>query len=428
MKLLVFAHTPPPHHGQSYMVKLMLDGFGGDHRRRLFRRPPEPRPSTPYGLECYHVNARLSKDLEDIGSFRPQKFLILFWHCLSAIWCRLRYGVRTLYYVPAPGKHSAIWRDWLVMALCRPFFDQLVLHWHAAGMARWLQTSVQMRTRRATYHTLGKATLSIVLSDYGRADAQKLLPHRVAVVGNGIPDPCPEFEEGVLPLRRARAEVRRLLITNQPVPAGLLSAAGSEPSVFRLMFMAHCTKEKGLFDAVRGVILAQQRLTAAGSPVSMRLEVAGEFMSRKEQQEFRALCATAPGQLVRHIGFISGERKRRLLTESDLFCFPSHLESFGLVLAEAMAFGLPIVTTRTGALPEVMSDDYPGLVAVGDSAQVADSLLRFLTEEPFATLRERFQLHFTMERHLERLASALQLLEAPPGLADPTARIAPAAG
>ncbi len=34
MKLLVFAHTPPPHHGQSYMVKLMLDGFGGDVRRR----------------------------------------------------------------------------------------------------------------------------------------------------------------------------------------------------------------------------------------------------------------------------------------------------------------------------------------------------------------------------------------------------------
>src|SRR5712671_6997716 len=39
MKLLVFAHTPPPHHGQSYMVKLMLDGFGGDQRQksRYFR-------------------------------------------------------------------------------------------------------------------------------------------------------------------------------------------------------------------------------------------------------------------------------------------------------------------------------------------------------------------------------------------------------
>ena len=29
MKLLVFAHTPPPHHGQSYMVQLLLAGFGG---------------------------------------------------------------------------------------------------------------------------------------------------------------------------------------------------------------------------------------------------------------------------------------------------------------------------------------------------------------------------------------------------------------
>ncbi len=34
MKLLVFAHTPPPHHGQSYMVQLMLEGFGGDVRKK----------------------------------------------------------------------------------------------------------------------------------------------------------------------------------------------------------------------------------------------------------------------------------------------------------------------------------------------------------------------------------------------------------
>ena len=36
MKLLVFAHTPPPHHGQSYMVQLMLEGFGGDRRKASY--------------------------------------------------------------------------------------------------------------------------------------------------------------------------------------------------------------------------------------------------------------------------------------------------------------------------------------------------------------------------------------------------------
>jgi len=62
MKLLVFAHTPPPHHGQSYMVKLMLDGLGGDHRG-LAKAPEEARAALDQPaahIECYHVNAQLS--------------------------------------------------------------------------------------------------------------------------------------------------------------------------------------------------------------------------------------------------------------------------------------------------------------------------------------------------------------------------------
>jgi len=134
MKLLVFAHTPPPHHGQSYAVKLMLDNFGGDRRKRKSRTGiglPDR-----FGIECYHVNARYSKTLEDIGEFQGSKpFLILF-YCLQAIWCRFRYGVTNFYYVPAPGKRVALYRDWLVMLLCRPFFKKIILHWHAAGLAK----------------------------------------------------------------------------------------------------------------------------------------------------------------------------------------------------------------------------------------------------------------------------------------------------
>ena len=55
MKLLVFAHVPPPHHGQSYMVRLMLNGFGGDRREKKDRT----QDSSPFGIECYHVNAQL---------------------------------------------------------------------------------------------------------------------------------------------------------------------------------------------------------------------------------------------------------------------------------------------------------------------------------------------------------------------------------
>ena len=84
MKLVVFAHTPPPHHGQSYMVQLMLAGFGGDARKRKSDAPD------PHGIECYHVNARFSRGLEDIGEFQGGKIFLIFWFCLQAIWIKLR--------------------------------------------------------------------------------------------------------------------------------------------------------------------------------------------------------------------------------------------------------------------------------------------------------------------------------------------------
>ena len=126
MKLLVFAHIPPPHHGQSYMVKLMLDGFGGDLRRKA--GASATGAAHPLGIECYHVDARYSHGLEDVGEFRGGKIFLVFWYCLQAVWCRFRYGVRTMYYVPAPGKSVPLYRDWLAMWICRLFYRRVILH------------------------------------------------------------------------------------------------------------------------------------------------------------------------------------------------------------------------------------------------------------------------------------------------------------
>jgi hypothetical protein len=110
-KILIFAHTPPPHHGQSVMVKLMLDLLRSDSR-----------------FEVHHVDVRVSDDTADIGSFRPQKLLRLL-KCVVQAWgIRLKDGPMAFYYVPTPVKKSAILRDWFVMALtlrllpcCRTF-------------------------------------------------------------------------------------------------------------------------------------------------------------------------------------------------------------------------------------------------------------------------------------------------------------------
>jgi glycosyltransferase involved in cell wall biosynthesis len=423
MKLLIFAHVPPPHHGQSYMVQLMLDGLGGDRRKH---HPPGVH--SPHQIECYHVNVRLSKRLQDIGDFRLWKLLLLLGHCLEAIWCRFRYGVMNFYYIPAPGKRSALYRDWVVMLICRPFFKRVILHWHAAGLAKWLETVVLMRSRSLTYDLMKNVDLSIVLSEYNRPDAEKLLPKQIKVVGNGIPDPCPAFEREVLPRRKARMDARAKVIAGgksfaPPDPA----QTEGDPRIFKLLYMAHCTREKGLFDTIEGVVLANARLAQAGSPIRVCLTVGGEFFNLAERTEFTRRIASPDLQIagplqatvkscVTYAGFISGERKNQALIENDCFCFPTYYyaENFSVVILEAMAFGLPIITTRWRSIPELLAPDYPGFVQPRSPDQIASAIFHMLCFESAQPLREQFLRRFTLDQYLKNLAQAIHSVEQPP--------------
>ena len=62
------------------MAQVMLEGLRADPR-----------------LEVHHVDARVSVDLEDVGAFRPQKFIRLFKCILQAWWIRLRHARMAFY-------------------------------------------------------------------------------------------------------------------------------------------------------------------------------------------------------------------------------------------------------------------------------------------------------------------------------------------
>jgi glycosyltransferase involved in cell wall biosynthesis len=399
MKLLVFAHTPPPHHGQSYMVQLMLEGFGGDARKKKSSAP------NPHGIECYHVNARFSRGLSDIGEFQGGKIFLIFWFCLQAIWLRFRYGVKNFYYVPAPGKRVALYRDWLVMFVCRPFFQNVILHWHAAGLAKWLETETNITNRAATYRAFRPVDLSLVLSRYNFADAEKLLSRRVHIVNNGIPDPCPDFEEVIRPRRREHFARR------QAIFAGKFSGG---PVTVNILYLAHCTREKGLFAAMDGVLAANRELAARRLPMKLQFTLAGNFVTESEQAEFDELKKNpAVAAVIQYAGFVSGERKEQLYREADLFLFPTRYlgENQPVNLIEAMAFGLPIVTTRWRSLPEMLPPDYPGLVSGQHGEEIAAALLKVLALKSGELARAHFIENFTIERHLATLAEALLSVE-----------------
>jgi glycosyltransferase involved in cell wall biosynthesis len=360
MKLLVLAQTPPPVHGQSVMVQALVSGLAGE------------------GLALEHVNLRLSRDSADIGGWRPGKFAAVVDACFHAIGARLTRGCDTLYYVPAPGKRGALYRDWVVMLLCRPFFRKLVLHWHACGLGDWLATKATAPERALTQFFLGGADLSIVLSENLRADAEALRAKRIKVVANGVADPGP-----ALSARRR---------TNE--------------APFAVLFLGLCCEEKGLFEASAAVLEANRR----SGGTNFQLTAVGNFPDLVSERRFVALAKDNPC-VIRNEGFLGGAAKQELLRNSDCLCLPTHFPNEGqpLVLLEAMAADLPVVATRWRGIPEMVPPAASRLVAPGDVSGLADALLD-LRQHPAAggVARAHFLAHYTLQRHLQRLAAVLR--------------------
>ena len=73
---------------------------------------------------------------------------------------------------------------------------------------------------------------------------------------------------------------------------------------------------------------------------------------------------------------------REILNIADLFLLTSETESFGLAALEALASGVPVISTNTGGLPEVNIDGKTGILCnVGDVESMADSAIKILKDE-----------------------------------------------
>ena len=392
------------------MVEILLEGLRADAR-----------------FEVHHVDARVSDDLEDVGSFRPQKIIRLFKCILQAWWLRLRHGPMAFYYVPAPAKRSAIIRDWVVMAFCRPLFPELILHWHAYGLGEWASEGNDW-SRKLTRWALRKADLSIVLNNYNKRDAAVFEPKRIEVVPNGIADQFPDYETALAPKRKNRATALKAL---HAVAGNESRVAGEEIAnleTVRFLFLGHLIETKGVFVAIEATGLANEELRRAGAAWRAHLTLAGSFASGDEKRRVVAAmekvnsdgkkwegekvgkwegtkAADNEGVCVELVGFLNSVQKKSALEEADCLVFPTFYEgeTQGLVLLEAMSSGLPVITTSWRGVPEILPEGYCGVATPRSAAEFAQQMLRVNEFQLSDGLRAHFNGRLDTKKHLCRL-------------------------
>jgi glycosyltransferase involved in cell wall biosynthesis len=104
------------------------------------------------------------------------------------------------------------------------------------------------------------------------------------------------------------------------------------------------------------------------------------------------IAAAGIGERVRFTGTLTGEALGRMYHDADLLVLPSRSETYGMVVAEALAAGLPVIATAVGGVGEAIGgtpSGPPGLVVPGDDAAALARALRCWLTTP--ELRRRLR-------------------------------------
>ena len=133
------------------------------------------------------------------------------------------------------------------------------------------------------------------------------------------------------------------------------------------------------------------------------------------------------GEHATFLGWLSGAELARAYASADLFLFPSATDTFGQVILEAQASGLPVIAVAEGGPVSLIEDRVTGLLREASAPMLAEALLELasspllresLSQAALTSVRER-----TWERALERLGEGYRRVISPDAL-DLTARAA----
>jgi glycosyltransferase involved in cell wall biosynthesis len=167
-----------------------------------------------------------------------------------------------------------------------------------------------------------------------------------------------------------------------------------------LLFVGTWLDRKGVY------YLADAFHAVARKRSEVYLTVAGCGASAEQVKE---MFAKDVRDRVRVIPFVNREDVPGLYARHDIFVFPSLVEGMPLTLLEAMASGMPVVTTNTCGMADVVEDEFNGLlVPAADAEQLADGVERLCES---TDLRKRLGLagQETMRRYTwDRVAEKLE--------------------
>jgi starch synthase len=224
------------------------------------------------------------------------------------------------------------------------------------GAPRWQKPLLEMLVRRPVVHVAENAARVLMLSPQEEPilTGMGVDPRNLRVVSNGVD---PYFATTIPETERQRLTARFALPAAYPL----------------MLYVGNHTANKGLDVLLRALPIMREKAVAV---------VAGAIRSQEEHARLLADNGmSAADERLLFTDFITREELRALYQTVDLFVFPSRADTLPLVILEAMASGLPVVSTLIGGIPFEVSPDAGILMKPGDPVPLAAALDRLCADE-----------------------------------------------
>jgi glycosyltransferase involved in cell wall biosynthesis len=282
--------------------------------------------------------------------------------------------------------------------LFRPGF---VLHAHVSSRASFWRKSVFIMPalwsgKAVIFHLHGSEFMRFYLDECG-AFRQKLVRHlmnrctRIVVLS----------ESWRLNVARITDNAHVRVLMNPAVPPGERRAVRPRRTD-ALLFLGRLGHRKGIFVLLEALAAVRSRFR------HVVLLCGGDGELDRVRAEVVRLDLSDNVTL---LGWVKGAAKDELLESSTVFVLPSFDEGVPMSILEAMAWGLPVIATPVGGIPEVVTDGREGLlVAPGDADALGEAICRLLVDADLRAQmgrngRLRFQTDFSIQSVLEKLES-----------------------
>lgn len=237
---------------------------------------------------------------------------------------------------------ASFWRKAIFIYIAKFFHKKVVWHMHAGRFAVFYQ-----QHRYAVRKVVDKSDVIIALSEYWKEYFKNEFPtKRVEIIKNVISAPVVHKQQ---------------------------------TGYFTLLFLGLLGKNKGIYDLLE--CIRDHKVEFQGK---LKLYIGGNGEIEHVKQLIKEYGIA---DIVIFEGWVSGDKKIELLNKSDAYILPSYKEGLPISILEAMSYGMPIISTPVGGIPEIVSNGENGyLVEPGNKEDIYKAIMSLLND---ADLRNR---------------------------------------